>query len=322
MSYYNIWEANVTEGILTTLTQASCGTTACSKVISSLINGTAYAFQIAAVDTPDGDTSAYSSAVNVTPVAATTTPTGGVILGSGSRRSSDDSGSDADEDDSTDEDDSRDTDVDGNESTDALTDGEENTGEFIDVAEDYWAKAYIENLYSVGIFSGYAGNYFKPASNVTRAEFVKMTMKMFGIDVPEEVTEVPFEDVEVGKWYTTYLQAAKNTGLISGYGDGTFKPTQNISRAEAVKILLVATGNISGEYEYENAFSDVDDSSWAAPYINYASVNNLVGGYEDGTFKPTGNITRAEAAKIISLMIEDGYSLSTVGMVLNIVSGA
>ena len=88
MDYYNIWEANVTEGILTTFTHASC-TSTCSTTITSLTNDTEYAFQILAVD--DGaNSSAGSSSVSVTPVAdpsgevVTPSPTGGgVILPSG-----------------------------------------------------------------------------------------------------------------------------------------------------------------------------------------------------------------------------------------------
>ncbi|MFA6917846.1 MAG: S-layer homology domain-containing protein [Candidatus Gracilibacteria bacterium] len=461
MSRYDIWEANVTEGVLTTLTQAACTVTPCTKTISSLTNGTAYSFQIIAVDT-DGNSSAGSTAASATPVAATVqTPGGGVLLvggssgSSGSReQSSSDSVESADDleliyisenstNDAFDIDDEIGYIVDeislidstetvavtipaetvitdshgevykgtltppvssessvaapsgatvvgsvyeisgvsglnlskaatlrlplpsGTEVGDdlkvyyeeagvwklagdggemmkdaennlymvvsinhfskfavmkfsdsvAIADGEDNTGEFVDIA-DHWAKTYIEDLYNKGIVSGYAGNYFRPTSNITRAEFVKMTVKMFGISIPDDVTKSPFEDVAVDKWYAPYIQVAKNRKLVTGYADDNFRPSQNISRAEALKILLVATGSATGEYE--NTFNDVDGSSWMAPYINYASINGLIDGYENGLFKPTQSVTRAEASKIISIMIDAGYTLSIVGTVLDI----
>jgi hypothetical protein len=80
MSSYNIWEANVTEGVLTTLAHASCSEGTCTKTITSLTNGTAYAFQIIAVDA-GANTSAGSTSATATPAAAgspaPSTPSGG-----------------------------------------------------------------------------------------------------------------------------------------------------------------------------------------------------------------------------------------------------
>ena len=91
--------------------------------------------------------------------------------------------------------------------------------------------------------------------------------------------------------------------MVGGYADGTFSPDAPINRAEAMKILL------EGYDPYDDSaadagFSDVASDAWYAPYVNYAAANNIVSGYEDGTFGSDKNITRGEVAKVVSLLLE------------------
>ncbi|MBQ6860218.1 MAG: S-layer homology domain-containing protein [Clostridia bacterium] len=90
--------------------------------------------------------------------------------------------------------------------------------------------------------------------------------------------------------------------IINGYEDGTFKPDNKVTRAELSKMLVVAMGKQSlvepAKSKYL-AFSDVLSSYWAYGHIKVASDEKLVNGYEDGTFKPAGNVTYAEAATMV-----------------------
>jgi len=110
------------------------------------------------------------------------------------------------------------------------------------------------------------------------------------------VIEPTFPDVASSHWAATYIEGLVTAGIISGYTDGTFKPSNHITRAEFAKIACVAAGlsPISGDA----SFSDTA-GHWAAGYIEAAKAAGIIGGYADGTFRPNAMITRAEIAKIV-----------------------
>lgn len=325
MSYYNIWEANVTEGILTTLTQAACTVTPCTKVVQSLTNGTAYSFQILAVDT-DGNSSAGSTAASATPVAATTPTGGGTILNSGGSSKKTVTETDEDE-----------------EATDETTDEEATTGEpgtsganlgagagasgptpFTDIV-GHWAELYIDDLYSKNVLSGASEDKFEPDSYVSRAEISKIVVTTFGLETLDAISidTNPFKDVSKDMWYATYIKAASDDGLMKGYNDGTFKPDRKITRAEALKVFLIGALGADGvedkiATEYDAEFSDVDAGEWYAPYINYAAEKGIVNGYMDGTFGPDNYLTRAEIAKIASKVLSTELAAEVIGMIMGI----
>ncbi|MCK9185933.1 DUF2341 domain-containing protein [Candidatus Gracilibacteria bacterium] len=170
----------------------------------------------------------------------------------------------------------------------------------------HWAETFIENLRLKGVISGKANGEFEPDSQITRAELVKIVVGLYGITIPEmgdsEEPAKPFGDVEIGEWFAPYISAAKTAGLIGGYSDGTFKPNQKVSRVEALKILLEASNK---DLTAETAtFPDTDSNAWYAQYINYAKHIGLINGYENGTFGPSRDITRAEFAKLASVISE------------------
>ena len=88
--------------------------------------------------------------------------------------------------------------------------------------------------------------------------------------------------------------------VLSGYDDGTFKPTSFLSRAEFAKMISSVTGfsETENSEEIENVFSDVDNTYWALKYINHCKALMLVNGYEDATFRPDNNISFAEVIKV------------------------
>lgn len=179
---------------------------------------------------------------------------------------------------------------------------EEETSSFLDII-GHWSEDFINDLYNRGIVDGYSDEYFGPDNDTKRSEFVKIVINAMGFDLITEVEGEFFSDVDLEEWYAPYIITAKHHGIIDGYDDGTFKPNARINRAEAVKILVLAT--YQGELpEYQNVFSDVLERHWFAPYVIYAYLNDIVVGYADGTFGSGRNITRAEVAKIIVLMIE------------------
>jgi len=107
-----------------------------------------------------------------------------------------------------------------------------------------------------------------------------------------------FPDVPTDYWAADQIGYIATLGIIQGYPNGTFKPEGDITRAELATVL-VRTKNIPPEAD-ETVFKDVKLTHWAAKYIMPAVGAGIVKGYPDGTFKPSGNLTRAEGLAMIA----------------------
>ncbi|WP_261131739.1 S-layer homology domain-containing protein [Bacillus sp. Marseille-Q3570] len=104
-----------------------------------------------------------------------------------------------------------------------------------------------------------------------------------------------FTDVPSGSYYADAVMYLTSEGHLNGYGDGTFKPMNDISRAEAAKVLMSAKGLVpSGTENY----SDVNSGNWFYDAVRATSNAGIFEGYE-GKFNPEGELTREAAAKII-----------------------
>lgn len=112
------------------------------------------------------------------------------------------------------------------------------------------------------------------------------------------VTTPAFTDVQPTQRFSKYIGYLSNKQQISGYNDGSFRPYQEITRAEAVALLGRALS--LDEMQQDTSFSDVPKSSFASGYIKSAVDAKIITGYKDGTFKPNQKVTRAEMAILIS----------------------
>ncbi len=128
---------------------------------------------------------------------------------------------------------------------------------------------------------------------------------------PEGDTEYEFSDI-ADHWAKEYIEFLASYGIIAGYDDNTFRPDNEINRAEALKILMGATGYdsdyASNYYEYyglvSSGLTDVESGAWYEFYVDMAVSIGVVGGYSDGTFKPAQSITRAEYIKMLGIIIQ------------------
>lgn len=163
--------------------------------------------------------------------------------------------------------------------------------------EGHWAETYIDDLAAEGVIEGNSDGKFEPNKNVLRAEATKMVV--IGLGYEETTCDATiFPDLNSGDWFCGVVTVAYKKGIISGDG-GKLYPARNMTRAEAVKILLEAKGITPPEVT-ENPFSDVNKDAWYAPYVNKASILGYIEG-SNGMFEPNREITRAELAKIVSL---------------------
>lgn len=173
---------------------------------------------------------------------------------------------------------------------------------------NHWSRYYVQSLREECNVQGYTNssgallNLFKPDQPITRAELVKIVMQC-RLDPNHSYNySSGFPDIQNGVWYDAYIGEAEHAGIVGGYPDGTFRPQQSVNRAEALKIILLAKydeNQITANNKLN--FKDVIDGVWYEKYLSYAVGNNFVDGYGDNTFRPSQPITRAEAAKIISL---------------------
>lgn len=113
----------------------------------------------------------------------------------------------------------------------------------------------------------------------------------------------PFTDVKVGDKHYVAISYLKELGIINGYEDGTFRDEQNVTRAEAVKMLMLASKAVTEEDilntdTSSSPFTDTSVNDWYNPYIKYAKDNNIVQGFNDGSFHPNDTVILVSALKI------------------------
>lgn len=174
----------------------------------------------------------------------------------------------------------------------------------------HWAESQIDRLISEHVVNGSVKEgvlVIEPDKSITRAEYVVLTLKgMFSeTELKKQIEQVQlnekFFDIQ-DHWAEAYIELAYKLGLIKGYTDGSFKPNVEISRAEAVTIMVLSNKDIQGEMENNLVFIDISEDYWAYSYISKAKASGLVSGYPNNTFKPNAQITRGE-----SMVITDRY---------------
>ena len=175
---------------------------------------------------------------------------------------------------------------------------------FEDVAPGAWYEEAVRYAYFHNIMEGMRETEFAPATALTRAMAVQILYNLEGQpDLSDENLGYPYEDVDAQAWYGNAVYWARITGVATGYGDGTFQPTDSITRQEFAQMLynyakykgydLSAEGDLS-TFPDANSIAD-----WAEAGMSWANGNQLINGHDDGTLEPDGTATRAQAASIL-----------------------
>jgi len=169
--------------------------------------------------------------------------------------------------------------------------------DFADLDVTNFAYNSVQHLTGKGAISGYSDGTFRPANTVTRAQFAKMLVAGMGWPLISPATPT-FRDMPATDWAFPYVETAVQQGVLSGYSDGTFRPTAEITRAQLAKLIVIGRGwTVQTSVAH---FSDVAAGDWAFGYIETAVSNGVLTGYSDGTYRPTAPATRAQVAKILS----------------------
>lgn len=163
-----------------------------------------------------------------------------------------------------------------------------NISDFNDVSADDWYGTTVATLSKMGILKGYEDGTFRPNAPITRAEFGAIATRFF-----EETgaTYVPgtFTDVTGDEWYANAIQDAVNLGLIGGYPDGTVRPNNNITRAEACAIVNRTLGRVPDAdhllpEDVMKVWPDNNPTDWF-----YADMQEATNGYEYAWIEEDGH---------------------------------
>ena len=183
-----------------------------------------------------------------------------------------------------------------------LKDKNGNTAEGVTDAN---GKLILPTMEHKSYIVGYEDSTFRPEGNMTRAEaaaiFARNIAERNGETIPSKKSS--FSDVDSKLWYSSPIAYLEKYNVISGYTDGTFKPEEQITRAEFVSMcsrFYSLTDTIS--VSKNNGFTDVKSSHWAYKYINEAAAMDWIAGYADKTFRPDERIKRAEVVAIVNRM--------------------
>jgi peptidoglycan lytic transglycosylase len=169
----------------------------------------------------------------------------------------------------------------------------------------------IKYLSENGIVEGYNDGEFKPWKEINRIEALKIILiandliddqyiednALGGVDFLSDV-EMNFSDIYKSSWYFSYLRKGFVEGIVAGYPDGTFRPTNTVNRAESYKITMESDNVILPEV-LEAPFADVPMNEWFAPYIQEGKNRGIVYFTMENKIYPGVNMTRGKFAELI-----------------------
>ncbi len=184
-----------------------------------------------------------------------------------------------------------------------------------DVSTSHWAYDHIVEYTNRGILNGYEDGTFKPNQNITRAEFMKVMVEAFEVDSfgdryltdnPNNMSPMDFTDT-YGHWARQFINMGASNGIYDYILDKTlnsnklYRPNAFITREEASTMIATYLeikdndlNRIPYMYDYDKIVY------WAKSSMEGLIENDVLHGYEDRTLRPQGNLTRAEAVKLVS----------------------
>jgi hypothetical protein len=175
---------------------------------------------------------------------------------------------------------------------------------FADVPNGYLFQPFILAIYNVGVTAGCGNALFCPEGTTNRAQMAPFLLKSIegATYSPPTCVSPTFSDVPCSHWAAAWIEELANRGITAGYGDGTYRPTSSVNRAQmAVFILKSLEGSsYTPPACITPTFTDVPCSYWAAAWIEELANRGITAGYGDGTYRPASPITRAQMATFLT----------------------
>ena len=176
---------------------------------------------------------------------------------------------------------------------------------FSDLAENHWAATYINELTSKSVINGYPDGTFKPDGTLTKGEYLKLIITASLPELDFNLVQKDFDH-----WAAGYVKVAENYGVIEVGEINENNINEPITRIDVVRILSMSDITIRNAVQItflnlEDYFTDTGSLNDLERYMLIHALGlEIINGYEDGTFRPQNNLTRAEASKILSLYMK------------------
>lgn len=174
---------------------------------------------------------------------------------------------------------------------------------FTDISSS-WAKDYINKLYNEGILFGKQGSLYKPADNITRAEFAAYLVNTLRLE--SKSADISFKDVNDKTDYAEFIKTAAAYDLIKGDPQGYFRPNNTITREDAALIMQRAIEklHLTSPTMAEPQFVDMNKvGPWAKDAVTVIYNMKIMAGKPGNMFDPKNYTTRAEASKLLDNFI-------------------
>ncbi|PAQ13104.1 alkaline serine protease [Bacillaceae bacterium SAOS 7] len=158
---------------------------------------------------------------------------------------------------------------------------------FKDLSLSYWYNRHMTYLHHQKILQGYPDGTIRPSKLLTRGDAAILVGRAIGVNTSSRTPR--FTDVQ-STVSAPYVEALAEKKIVSGYSDGTFRPNEQVTRAQ-MAILIAKAYEVAPQTS--GTFKDVSPNVTGNQFINALAAQKIVGGYLDGTFRPYGNIDRA-----------------------------
>lgn len=178
---------------------------------------------------------------------------------------------------------------------------------FFDIWPGDWCYEAVRYVSSRGIMGGYSNGFFRPDAQLSRAMLAQVLYNMAGGVPVNYLTQ--YNDVPADAWYADAVSWAASEGIVSGYSDGSFKPDAPITREQFAVMLYrfqqSQGGGSTGERMLRPDYTDAETINvYAREAVTWCTMNGILGGYSDGTLRPKGLTTRAQAASMLMRFCE------------------
>ncbi|MDO4772517.1 MAG: S-layer homology domain-containing protein [Bacillota bacterium] len=178
------------------------------------------------------------------------------------------------------------------------------------IQDDQTPLARLNNQDHFAYLSGYPDGSFRPHDALTREQVAAIFFRLLDKEDREKIRseQNDFSDVEAHRWSNKHISTLSNGKIFSGYADGSFKPEQSVTRAE---LAVIASKFDKLETGAEHKFTDIK-GHWAEKYIASAVKKGWINSYEDNTFRPEQNITRAEFVSFVNNVLNRHVKLEDI----------
>lgn len=175
---------------------------------------------------------------------------------------------------------------------------------FDDMGDALWAQDMVHALVGKGVISQNSERAFRPMDNISREEVVKMLVTVVGSHNADAKSTL--SDVDASHWATSYIATAQELGIVQGNADGTFGLGQQITRQDMAVMIYRTFAMLGIDLTAGSAeFSDAGEiAGYAKDAVSALEKIGIINGMGDNTFAPGANATRAQAAKVIYVMME------------------